>query len=202
MSPAPKPEKLVKEIKLTNIYLPDRQWGWLELSWLHLGYSPRTIAKNALQGFFAVNRKYYADAALRDAASREMDAREHYVALRDGGELKPITKSADHPASPIAWIDGKDLLKPENKRRYGTIELSAYNYALLQMAILLDGGSMPSVISKCIYAHLGELYTVEKDNPRSSAWARSYYPQIKLNEDCCYTIEQWKTEVNSDWEEL
>ena len=200
MSPKAKPEKLVKEVKLNSIYLPDRQWEWLEYSWLHLGYSPRSIAKNALQGFFAANRNFYAQAALRDAESRGMQPRDHYIALRDGGELAPIIKPANHPASPIAWVPS--LVSQENKRRYSTIEISAYNYTLLQMAVILDGGSLPNAVSKCIYAHLGELYSVEKDNPRSSAWAKSYYPQIKLNEDCCYTIEQWKQDGNNTWEEL
>ena len=195
-----KPDKLTKGIPITNIYLPDPQWQMLELSWVHLGYSPRTIAKNALQGFFARNREYYSNAALMDAESRGMDAREHYLALREGRELKPILEPANHLASPIAWVPNLMIVK--NKRRYGSVEISNFNYTLLQVAVLLDGGTIPSVISKCVYAHLGELYSIEPNNPRSSGWARSYYPQIKLNEDCCYTIAQWNQEINTNWETL
>jgi len=195
-----KPDKLTKEIHLTNIYLPDPQWQMLELSWVHLGYSPRTIAKNALQGFFAREKDYYSKAALMDAESRGMDAQEHYLALREGRELKPIIKPANHLASPIAWVP--NLVSNANKRRYGSVEISSFNYTLLQVAILLDGGTLPSVVSKCVYAHLGELYKVETGNPRSSAWARSYYPQIKLNQDCCYTFDQWNNEVHNNWETL
>lgn len=182
----PKPEKKTKEVKLSAIYLPDRQWQMLELSWVHLGYSPRTIAKNALQGFFAANRQYYVDAALRDATSRGISQQEHYRILRDGGSLPRIIEPADHPASPIAWVP--DLVSSENKRRYNTIELSAFNYTLLQFAVVLDGGSLPSVVSKCIYAHLGESFELQpEDNSRVGAWARSYYPQISLNEQGLYT---------------
>jgi|GEM_PF-2566647 len=200
MPPAAKPKKIVKEVNLNTIYVPDRQWQMLELSWLHLGYSPRTIAKNALQGFFAKYKDYYSNAALLDAESRRMKPREHYKALKEGLELSPIITSASHQPSPIAWV--QNLVKPENKRRYSTFEMSQYNYVLLQMAIILDGGTLPSVVSKCLFAHLGELYEIEPNNPRSSAWARSYYPQIKLNEDCCYTIAQWNQEINTNWETL
>lgn len=181
----PKPEKKTKEVKVSAIYLPNRQWQMLELSWVHLGYSPRTIAKNALQGFFAVNKQYYVNAALRDAQSREISQQEHYRILRDGQSLPRIIKAADHPASPIAWVP--DLVSNENKRRYNTIELSAFNYTLLQVAVVLDGGSLPSVVSKCIYAHLGEAFEPNpSDNLKVGAWAKNYYPQITLNEKALY----------------
>jgi hypothetical protein len=181
----PKPEKKTKEVKVSAIYLPNRQWQMLELSWVHLGYSPRTIAKNALQGFFAANKQYYVNAALRDAQSREISQQEHYRILRDGQSLPRIIQAADHPASPIAWVP--DLVSNENKRRYNTIELSAFNYTLLQVAVVLDGGSLPSVVSKCIYAHLGEAFEPNpSDNLKVGAWAKNYYPQITLNEKALY----------------
>jgi len=181
----PKPDKQTKEVKVSAIYLPERQWEMLELSWIHLGYSPRTIAKNALQGFFATNKQYYVNAALRDAQSRGISQQEHYQILRDGQSLPRIIQAADHPASPIAWVP--DLVSSENKRRYNTIELSAFNYTLLQFAVVLDGSSLPSVVSKCIYAHLGESYKLDpSDNLKVGAWAKSYYPQIYLNEKNSY----------------
>lgn len=176
----PKPEKKVKQIKLSAIYVPETQWEMLDLAWIHLGYSPRMIAKNCLQGFFARNKAYYIEAAIRDAESRGISQSEHYKILREGGDLPRIIEAADHPASPIAWVP--DLVNTENKRRYNSLELSWYNYTLLQMAVLLDGGSLPSVISKCIYAHLGESYELEpSNNSRVGAWAKFYYPQIKLD---------------------
>lgn len=181
----PKPEKLTKEVKLSAIYLPDRQWEMLQLAWIHLGYSPRSIAKNALQGFFAVSKQYYVEAALRDAQSREISQHEHYRIMQEGGQLPRVVKSADHPATPIAWVP--DLVSSENKRRYNSIELSAFNYTLLQVATLLDGGSVPSVISKCIYAHLGESYSLNSEGGlRVGAWAKTYYPQIFLNQKELY----------------
>lgn len=184
----PKPEKQTQEVKLSAIYLPDTQWEMLQLAWVHLGYSPRTIAKNALQGFFAANKQYYVDAALRDAKSRGISQQEHYEILRSGGQLPRIIEPAAHPPSPIAWVH--DLVCSKNKRRYNTIELSAYNYTLLQVAVLLDKGSLPSVVSKCIYAHLGEAYEINpRDNSRVGAWAKSYYPQISLDENRLYKLE-------------
>ena len=181
-----KPDKHTKEVSVSIIYLPDRQWQMLELSWLHLGYSTRTIAKNALQGFFALNKQYYTEAAARDAKSRGISQQEHYRLMRDGKSLPRIIDVVDYPASPIAWVP--NLMCAENKRRYNTIELSVFNYTLLQFAVVLDGGSLPSVVSKCIYAHLGESYELNPtDNSRVGAWARSYYPQIRLNEKEIYT---------------
>lgn len=185
----PKPEKLTKEVRLSALYLPELQWQWLQLTWIHLGYSPRSVAKNALQGFFAAHKGYYVEAAIRDAISRGLSQEEHYRILRDEGidKLPRIRQPADHPASPIAWVP--DLVCNENKRKYNTIELSGFNYTLLQVAILLDGGSFPSVVSKCVYAHLGETSELNpSDGNRVGAWAKAYYPQITLNEQ-----ERYKT---------
>jgi hypothetical protein len=126
----PKPERTTKEVVISAIYLPDKQWQMLELAWIHLGYSSRSIAKNALQGFFAREKQYYIEAALRDANSRGISQQEHYKILRDGGKLPRINNPANHPASPIAWVP--DLVIPANKRRYSSIEMSAFNYTLLQ----------------------------------------------------------------------
>jgi len=186
--PEARVKKQTKIIKVSQLYIPEKQWEMFNLSWAYLGYSRRGLAKNALQGFFARNKKYYVETALQDAEARNISQHEHYELMQSGKALPNIIETYNQSPSPISWVP--NLMQPKNTRTWDTLEISQYNYTLLKFAMLLDGGSLPSVISKCLYAHLGEADFIEQDsNLRAEGWARSYYPQIFLNANQIYSGE-------------
>lgn len=192
-----KPAKTTVNINLSVVYVDRFQWEWINLIWKYYGYSPRSLFRQALHTFFVENREYYAQAAIRDAESREMSAIDHYRCLRFDKKLKPVIRPVSHPPSPIAWVDGQSLIQPSNRRCCGVLDIPGYTYTLLRFAILLDGGSFTGVVSKCLHAYFGEFYQEIEDNPRSGSWAKIYYPEIKLDKDCCYTRDIWNKENQS-----
>lgn len=139
-----------------------------------LGWNKSTIVKQCLHGFFERDGAFYAKAGILDAQSRGMAEEDYFRILRDGSEDDLARYVAGRPgfgASPIDAI-APVLQKANYKRTYNTIGLSAYNYVLLKVARIVDGGTMVQVISRMLVKHLN-------DN-----WEPVYQIQIGRDRNC------------------
>lgn len=144
------------------------------LACTELGWSKAAIAKQCLHGFFRRDGDFYANAALIDAKARGMSEEDYFKILRDGSEEDLDRYIDGRPAFGAAPIDEIAPIPSlsENRRSYNTIGLSAYNYVLLKVARIVDGGSMTQVISRMIVKHLDD------------HWEKSYFSQIERDRLC------------------
>jgi hypothetical protein len=165
---------MIRELRINYIFAEQQTWERLMLACDELGWNKSAIVKQCLHGFFRRDGEFYADAGIIDAQARGMSEEEYFKTLRDSSEedlQRYINGRPGFGASPI------DLILPinssvENKRSYNTIGLSAYNYVLLKVARVVDGGSMIQVVSRMIVKHLN-------DN-----WEKFYWPQIERDRLC------------------
>lgn len=139
-----------------------------------LGWNKSTIVKQCLHGFFRRDGAFYANAGKLDAQSRGMSEEDYFRVLRDASEDDLARYISGRPGFGAAPIDAIAPIsqEPEFKRPYNTIGLSAYNYVLLRIARIVDGGSMVQVISRMVVKHLD-------DN-----WDTIYQPQIDKDNQC------------------
>lgn len=139
-----------------------------------LGWNKSSIVKQCLHGFLRRDRDFYARAGLLDAEARDMSEEDYFKTLRDGSEDNLARYVAGRPGFGATPLDAIELIpaNPEFKRAYNTIGLSAYNYVLLKVAKIVDGGSMVQVISRMIVKHFD-------DN-----WKTAYQPQIDRDHNC------------------
>ena len=167
-------ELMIRELRINYIFAEEPTWEKLTLACDELGWNKSTIVKQCLHGFFRRDGEFYANAGQIDAQARGMTQEDYFRTLRDGSEdelARYVNGRPGFGASPI------DSILPipadtKNKRTYNTIGLSAYNYVLLRVARIVDGGSMVQVISRMLVKHL-------QDN-----WEKSYLPQIERDRLC------------------
>lgn len=165
---------MIRELRINYIFAEPETWDKLSLACNELGWNKSLIVKQCLHGFFRRDGEFYADAGVIDAQARGMTQEEYFRILRDGSEdelSRYINGRPGFGASPVDLIP----LVPsgaKNKRGYNIIGLSAYNYVLLRVARIVDGGSMIQVVSRIIVKHLN-------DN-----WEKSYLPQIERDRMC------------------
>jgi hypothetical protein len=159
---------VIKEVRLNYILASDENWERIELACDQLGWSKSAIVKQMLHGFFRRDGAFYARAGLMDAEARGMSEEDYFNCLRDRseGDLRPYT--GDRPLFGQSPIDTVPPLSTDDclKRKYNTIDLSAYNYVLLKVARIVHHDSFVQVVSRMIVKHLA-------DN-----WESSYQPQI------------------------
>lgn len=139
-----------------------------------LGWNKSTIVKQCLHGFFRRDGAFYADAGILDAQSRGMSEEDYFKTLRDDSEDDLARYIAGRPGFGSSPIDAIDPVAQDAnyKRTYNTIGLSAYNYVLLKVARIVDGGSMVQVVSRMLVKHL-------TDN-----WETIYQIQIDRDQNC------------------
>lgn len=164
---------MIREMRINYIFANEETWTRLSLACSELGWTKSLIVKQTLHGFFRRDGRFYAEAGRKDAAARGMTEEAYFQALRDGGEENLARYIDGRPAFGAAPIDHIDLeIDPKFKRDYNKIGLSAYNYVLLKVARIVDGGPMVQVVSRMIVKHF-------EDN-----WETSYQPQIDRDRAC------------------
>lgn len=165
---------MIRELRLNYIYADDQTWEKLALACDELGWNQSSIVKQCLHGFFRQDGRFYAEAGKVDAEARGMTEEAYFACLRDQTEedLRPYRDG--RPAFGAAPIDSIPLIPtdPTSRRAHHTIGLSAYNYVLLRVARVVDGGSMVQVVSRMLIKHF-------QDN-----WETSYLPQIERDRAC------------------
>ncbi|HEY9906981.1 MAG TPA: hypothetical protein V6D18_05160, partial [Thermosynechococcaceae cyanobacterium] len=132
------------------------------------------ILKQMIHGFMAVDGVFYARAGILDAEARGMAEEDYFRSLRDGSDEDLARYVAGRPAFGKAPIDDTAPIAATdaNKHRYNIIGLSAYNYVLLRVAQIVDGGAMVQVVSRILVKHLQD------------RWENSYQPQIERDKRC------------------
>lgn len=165
---------MIREIRINYIFADDPTWEKLMLACDELGWNKSTIVKQCLHGFFHRDGEFYANAGILDAQYRGMSEEEYFKTLRDAREEDLPRYQQGRPGFGVSPIDAIDPIPtdPDYKRSYNTIGLSAYNYVLLKVARIVDGGSMIQVISRMVVKHLN-------DN-----WETVYQPQIDRDHRC------------------
>lgn len=165
---------MIREIRINYIFADDPTWDKLMLACDELGWNKSTIVKQCLHGFFHRHGEFYAKAGMIDAEARGMSEEEYFQTLRDRSEDDLKRYRQGRPGFGASPID--DILpiptEPAFKRSYNTIGLSAYNYVLLKVARIVDGGSMVQTISRTIVKHLND------------HWEATYQPQIDRDHKC------------------
>lgn len=159
--------------KVNYLYFDAETGRRFDLACDELGWAYKSLVQQCLAAYFAKNRAYYVQCALTDAKARGMEPGVYYRTLRDQTEadLKPYR--AGRPGFGATPLDGVDPIPTgdDTRRRYGIITLSPYNYVLLQVARLVDIGSMVQLISRIVKQHF-DLY-----------WETNYYPQIERDKN-------------------
>lgn len=165
---------MIREMRINYIFAEDSTWEKLMLACDELGWNKSTIVKQCLHGFFRRDGEFYANAGILDAQSRGMSEEDYFKTLRDGSEDDLDRYLAGRPGFGASPIDAIPPIPTESayKRTYNTIGLSAYNYVLLKVARIVDGGSMVQVVSRMLVKHFN-------DN-----WETVYQPQIDRDHNC------------------
>ncbi len=165
---------VIREMRINYVFATSDTWEKVELACSELGWSKANILKQMVHGFMAADGNFYARAGILDAEARGMTEEDYFRTLRDGNDEDLSRYVAGRPAFGKAPIDDIDLIPAidENKHRYNIIGLSAYNYVLLRVAQIVDGGAMVQVVSRIIMKHLQD------------RWATSYQPQIDRDQRC------------------
>lgn len=165
---------MIREMRINYIFADDATWNRLRLACDELGWNKSTIVKQTLHGFMRRDGAFYAEAGIKDAEARGMAEEEYFRILRDKSEEHLSRYLAGRPAFGMAPIDAIAPISSDRafKRQYNTIGLSAYNFVLLKVARIVDGGSMVQVVSRMIVKHF-------QDN-----WQTAYQPQIDRDRRC------------------
>jgi hypothetical protein len=165
---------VIREVRINYVFATPDNWNKVELACSELGWSKASILKQMIHGFMAVDGVFYARAGILDAEARGMKEEDYFRTLRDGTDEDLSRYIAGRPAFGKAPIDDIDLVPAidENKHRYNIIGLSAYNYVLLRVAQIVDGGAMVQVVSRMIVKHLQD------------KWGTNYQPQIDRDQRC------------------
>jgi len=169
-----KSSPMIRELRINYIFADDPTWEKLMLACEELGWNKSTIVKQCLHGFFRRDGEFYAEAGVLDAQSRGMREEEYFKTLRDKSEEDLVRYLEGRPGFGKSPIDEIEPISTESayKRKYNTIGLSAYNYVLLKVARIVDGGTMVQVVSRMIVKHLA-------DN-----WETAYQIQIDRDHRC------------------
>jgi hypothetical protein len=165
---------MIRELRINYIYADAPTWEKLMLACEELGWNKSTIVKQGLHGFFRRDGAFYAEAGIEDARCRGIEEEDYFRILRDLGEDELPRYISVRPGFGRSPIDAVAPVphEPEYRRSYNTIGLSAYNYVLLRVAKIVDGGTMIDVVSRIIIKHL-------EDN-----WRTAYQPQIDRDRNC------------------
>lgn len=167
---------MICEMRINYIFADEETWERLTLACTELGWTKSLIVKQTLHGFCWRDGQFYADAAIKDAQARGMTEQDYFRTLRDGSEEDLARYLDGRPAFGASPIDKIALVTdPAFRRGYNTIGLSAYNYVLLRVARIVDGGPMVQVVSRMIVKHF-------QDN-----WQNSYQSQIDRDRDCTFS---------------
>lgn len=165
---------VIREMRINYVFATPETWEKIELACDELGWSKASILKQMIHGFMAVDGVFYARAGILDAKARGMSEEDYFRALRDGSDEDLARYIAGRPAFGKAPIDDIDLISStdEYKHRYNVIGLSAYNYVLLRVAQIVDGGAMVQVVSRMLVKHLQD------------KWQSNYQLQIDRDKRC------------------
>lgn len=174
-----KSSPMICELRINYIFADDPTWAKLMLACEELGWNKSTIVKQCLHGFFRRDGEFYADAGILDAKSRGMAEEDYFKTLRDKSEEDLARYLEGRPGFGKSPLDEIPPLPTESayKRKYNTIGLSAYNYVLLKVARIVDGGTMVQVVSRIVVKHLA-------DN-----WETAYQVQIDRDRKCKFKLE-------------
>ena len=167
-------EKVIRELRINYVFATPETWAKVELACSELGWSKASILKQMIHGFLFTDRNFYAQAGVLDAQARGLKEEDYFVTLRDGKPEDLPRYTAGRPAFGKAPIDDVELVSTseENKKRYNLIGLSAYNYVLLRVAQIVDGGPMVQVVSRMLVKHLND------------KWETNYQAQIDRDQRC------------------
>jgi hypothetical protein len=165
---------MIREFRINYIFADDPTWEKIMLACDELGWNKSTIIKQCLHGFFRRDGGFYADAGILDAQSRGMTEEEYFRTLRDQSEEDLARYLLGRPGFGKSPIDEIAPIPSESgyKRKYNTIGLSAYNFVLLKVARIVDGGTMVQIVSRMIVKHL------------SDNWDTAYQPQLDRDYRC------------------
>lgn len=165
---------MIRDLRISYVFATPETWAKVELACSELGWSKASILKQMLHGFMAVDGAFYANAGKLDAAARGMSEEDYFRTLRDLSEKQLPRYLEGRPAFGKAPIDEIDLIPPndENRYRYNTISLSAYNCVLVKVAHIVDTGPLVQVVSRAIVKHLDD------------KWEKNYLPQIERDRLC------------------
>lgn len=162
-----------KEERISYLYLDNETGDHFDLACSELGWAYKSLVQQCVAAFFAKNRDFYAKCAHVDAEARGMTEEAYYETLRDRSEAELSPYRAGRPAFGATPLDQIPTVETgeDNRRRYGVITLSGYNYTLLQVARIVDMGAMVQLISRIIKQHF-ETY-----------WETNYLPQIERDKN-------------------
>jgi hypothetical protein len=170
-------EKRTVVLYINSVYLPEEPWQQVSEIQRYFGFTLKNFLTHSIHGFLSRNQEYYIEAALIDAAAREMTPQEHYRALRDGIPLKPVVRHALLPQSPLQGV--ACLKSPETFRHSRTVELSEFDAILFRLALQLEGETAITVTSQIVLSEL------------AAHWGH-YHRQILSAEQENYLVEEGK----------
>lgn len=168
----------MKRIRISKIYGSDLTWERFDLATDRIGWSKKKFIQQISHAHFGINRDYYATCALQDAAARNMDEVAFYQALYDGGSPDPNKNRLLLP-----YVSERPLFEPaplstvpdvvageENARKFNLIDFSDHYFVLMQVALIVDRGSMRQFVSRMLSHHF------------DTYWDKSYASQLALFE--------------------
>ena len=136
------------------------------------GDSEKTFFSNVIRAYFKRENPYYIEALKQDAKARGLEPKAQAAMLVAGGIQVLPAYVGDKPVftpSPIATIP--EVEGPQALRRpLNYLKLSKRNRCLLQMALIIEGGAMPQLLSKLLVYHF------------RAHWVQTYEPQFKFEE--------------------
>lgn len=169
---------MARDIRINYLYASPKIWARYDLACDQLGWANKSLVQQCIHAFLGnkENRVLYAEAAIKDAEARGMDAAEYYRVLRDASEENLTRYTNGRPAFGATPLDRIPFLETTHseKRRYNTITLSNYNFVLLRVARIIDTGPMVQLVSRILEHHF------------DVHWEKRYKPQIDRDTACSF----------------
>jgi hypothetical protein len=154
---------MIRELRVSHVYVDNQTWDRLVLLCEEFGWHKKTILRRCIHGFFQRYDTFYADAAILDARSRQISEQTYFEILRDQtpADLPPYPKAGFLQAGASPLADYPLIPKTKEFRRpYNDIALSAYNYVLFRVALMVENVPQNQLIGKMILKHFDDDWAV------------------------------------------
>jgi hypothetical protein len=154
---------MIRELRVGHVYIDNQTWDRLVLLCDEFGWHKKTILRRCIHGFFQRHDTFYADAAILDAQFRQVSEAAYFEILRDKAptDLPPYPEAGllRAGASPLRDYPLIPATK-EFRRPYNDITLSAYNYVLFRVALMVEQVPQNQLIGKMILKHFDDDWLV------------------------------------------
>lgn len=174
-----------KQMRVNYIHLRTPTLQMFDTLIMAKGIAQKDVVRLSCKSYLKLNRAFYIKAALKDAEARGISQHQHYQILREQDESQLPGYTGDRPLFGAAAIDAIAPIDPQDsvKRRFGTVNFSAYNYVCMRVALLVHLSSISGLMSRITEWHL------------SRHWEKAYNPQISLDNACRYTWSDSAEEI-------